>query len=164
MAIFTPTGYRFKYNLTHPHKVIMHLLRDIHCAWQRATKGYCYRDIWNIDNWFFELFPVMLEDYKNVHCGHPCSLTSEEWNDIIQQMIDCFKNADEDTSDFINPYEEEYLNTLSINWESNTLDCSADEELKYNYYKYCNMKNAYLEENLDKGFSLLNKYIRCLWD
>jgi len=164
MAIFTPTGYRLRYNLTHPHKVIMHHIRDIHCAWQRATKGYCYRDIWSIDNWFLELIPKMLEEFKKIRHGYPASLTLEEWDDIIQQMKTHFEKANELTTDFVNPYEDEYLSTLSINLETNILECSADETLENNYREYARKKHEYLEENLKAGFKLFEEHFHNLWD
>ena len=51
MGIFTRTGYNKKYCILHPWEVIMHKWRVIQCAWQRATKGYCSRDVWAIDDW-----------------------------------------------------------------------------------------------------------------
>ncbi len=164
MGILTRNGYSLKYNLTHPHEVIMHFFRDIHCAWQRATKGYCYRDLWNIDDWFLQIMPQMLVEHNKNRHGYPNGLTDEQWNDIILEMADCFKNADEETTDFVNPYEKEYLATLSFDIDTCELNCSASEELENSYRKYQDEEEAYLKQNLEKGFELFVKHFRSLWD
>ena len=38
--------------------------QDIKHAYQRARKGYSFRDLWSIDDWFMEMMPNMLTDYK----------------------------------------------------------------------------------------------------
>ena len=121
MSIFTKTRYNKKYCITHPWKVIIHKCRDIKCAWQRATKGYCFRDIWAIDDWFTKIFPAMLEEFIEVHNGYPADLTDDEWVEILRKMSRSFKNADEEKTEFINPYEDDYLKTLDVNFEKQLL-------------------------------------------
>ena len=116
MGIFTSTGYSKSYCLLHPWVVITHKFKDIRCAWQRATKGYCYRDVWNIDNWFLKTVPQMLDDLIKIHSGHPSGMTDEEWVDILNEMSVALKNADEETTEFVNPYAEPYISTLEINF------------------------------------------------
>ena len=106
----------------------------------------------------------MLEDFKKIRHGYPASLTLEEWDDIIQQMKTHFEKANELTTDFVNPYEDEYLSTLSINLETNILECSADETLENNYREYARKKHEYLEENLKAGFKLFEEHFHNLWD
>lgn len=86
MGIFTPTGYSKKYCLLHPWEVAAHKIRDIHCAWQRAVKGYCYRDVWNIDYWFLQTMPKMIDDLIKVHHGYPGEMTDKEWVETLKKM------------------------------------------------------------------------------
>lgn len=41
------------------------------CAKQRAKKGYCYRDIYSISDWFLHIIPKMLNELNNVRKGYP---------------------------------------------------------------------------------------------
>lgn len=164
MAIFTPTGYCLKYNLTHPHKVIMHHIRDIHCAWQRATKGYCYRDLWDIDYWFLKTFPNMLDEFIEHNTGYPDGMTEDEWISTIKNMAKSFRNADDEQTEFINPYEEEYLQTLELDIENHTLKHTASEELENKYREAEKEKDEFMSNSLSEGMKLFHKYLRNLWD
>lgn len=164
MGIFTRTGYNKKYCIFHPWKVIMHKCRDIKCAWQRATKGYCFRDIWAIDNWFTNVFPKMIEELIEVHHGYPTDLTDDEWVEVLKKMSKSFRNANEDKTEFRNPYEEEYLGTLDFDLETCQLTCSAGEELEEKYRDFEKQKAEFMRKSLDEGMQLFNKYFYDLWD
>ena len=164
MAIFTKFPYRASYCSLPPLKVVKHKMRDIQCAWQRANKGYCYRDVWDIDHWFLVILPEMLDDFVEVHNGYHDGMTDEEWVEIIKRMARCFRNANEQTTEFVNPYEEEYLSTLSMDIEKRTLECSASPELDENYHKTEKEKDLFLKNSLAEGMELFHKYFRSLWD
>ena len=52
--------------------------RDLKHLYQRAKKGYSYRDLWSIDYWFMKIMPKMLTDFKkNLH-GCPAQFTTHE--------------------------------------------------------------------------------------
>ena len=137
------------------HRHIMHHIRDLHCAWQRANKGYCYRDLSDIDNWFFETFPRMLEDFKAISSGTPIidtKLNSQEnealWNKILNEMIFLCDEQDSDKCSWQNKYKFDYKN-LGIN-----SDWFKEENKIYNYQQNC--QNMF--------FNILKKHIRNLWD
>ena len=131
MRIFTHHPYRKKYYLTHPIDFFAHYWRDLKCAYERVTKGYCFRDLWNIDYWFLNVFPRMLQDFNKIRNGHPGIITEEEWNTIIEDMIISFKNADEEQTDYLNKYEEEY-DKIICKEDNNYTD--KEKELQKNYY------------------------------
>ena len=161
MKIFTHHPYRKKYYLTHPIDFFAHYWRDLKCAYERATKGYCFRDLWSIDDWFLNVFPIMLQDFNKIRNGHPGNITEEEWNTIIEDMIISFKNADEEQTDYLNKYEEEY-DKIIFKGDNNYTD--KEKELQKNYYNEENKKFEYRKHNLQKGFQLLNKWFFALWD
>lgn len=164
MGIFTSTGYNKKYCLLHPWEVVIHKCRDIRCAWQRATKGYCFRDIWSIDRWFMEVFPDMLEELIKVHCGHPGNMTDDKWVETLKTMAKSFRNANDEKTEFQNPYEEEFLSTLDIDSNTNKLTCTADEELERNYHDFEKQKEDFMKKSLDEGMKLFHKHFYSLWD
>ena len=57
-SVFNKSEYR---RLMHrPVKIIQLLLNDIKCCMERITKGYCSKDVDNIDIWFLNIIPDML--------------------------------------------------------------------------------------------------------
>ena len=183
--IFTNTGYKLSYILTHPHKIFMHWMRDIQCAWQRANKGYCFRDLWNVDLWFIEIMPKMIQELKERKIGYPAYLSEKEWDSILDEMIQCFKEANSETTSFINPYEEEYfekvLPVFMYQFEDKKREISDDgyytlkfikdmdvseeiKELDKKHYEKEKEKERFMEKNKKKGLELFVKYFDNLWD
>lgn len=160
MKIFTHHPYRKKYYLTHPIDFFAHYWRDLKCAYERATKGYCFRDLWSIDDWFLNVFPMMLQDFNKTRIGHPGNLTEKEWNAIIEDMIISFTNADEEQTDYINKYQKEY--DKIFRWDNNYTN--KEKELQEHFYNEEHKKFEYRKHNLQKGFQLLNKWFFALWD
>ena len=78
---------------------------------QRVTKGYCDKDLWNIDYWFMNLMPDMLQQFKDTKHGSPSCLGTEyvdehgiscndechaEWDKILDKMIFLFREMNEE--------------------------------------------------------------------
>ena len=100
--------------------------KSLKWAWQRVTKGYCEKDVWDIDSWFLSIIPCMIDDLKSNHIGFPGKLkygklkkTDEEkellfeegnknWENILSTMVFLFKEAHIDTCSKINPYKGEH--------------------------------------------------------
>jgi hypothetical protein len=168
MKIFTPLSYRKSYYLTHPLRLISEIWSDIQCAWQRATKGYCYRDLWSIDYWFLDLIPRMLDDFRKQTDGYPTNLDEKQWDTILKNMIECFKNANDETTDFVNPYKEEYWDKIISEWDlkNGTLHCNIQDQYKIlqkNYFDKEKEKDIYMDDQLKKGLELFGKYFWHLW-
>lgn len=172
MGIFTKTGYNKKYLWTHPWELIFHYGRDLKCAWQRAIKGYCFRDLWSIDHWFIELMPRMLQEFKENSHAYPAKFdTPEEWDKQLDYMIFCFKEANEETCSLKNEYEYNFdfnfipseenssFSTLHITYPTE----SDKEKADLHYEKELELEK-YREEKLQEGLKLFAKYFRNLWD
>lgn len=87
----------------HPIHNLRQLFRNLRYGWQRAVKGYCDVDVWDIDSWLVDTLPNMLLDLKETHCAYPgenrtdgCSCSNEEWEEILGQMAYDFWAAGED--------------------------------------------------------------------
>lgn len=106
-----------------PWKLPRQVCRDIKFCGQRLRKGYCEKDTWDIHSWFLEIMPQMLEDYKDNRMGSPGTLGEnytnekgllvndtchEEWTEILDRMIFLLKEANEETCQKKNPYEEDH--------------------------------------------------------
>jgi len=69
-------------------------IREIKSIIQRAKNGYGYTDTFSLDIYFLKVFSKALKDFKKYNNGSPYELTYEEWNIIIQDMIDGFEEME----------------------------------------------------------------------
>lgn len=89
------------------------------CAWQRATKGYCYRDLWALDDFYNSLFSASLMEFANTSASTPCNYTEQEWRNALQETARKFSPKDYYSPDpQQNGYKEvlEGLDWLKENW------------------------------------------------
>lgn len=144
--------------------VSVSLLSGIKCAWQRATKGYCFRDLWSIDDWFLQIMPKMLDEYIEINHGYPSDMTDEEWVEIVNKIANSFRNTHKEMTEFVNPYNEEYLSALNFDLENGKFKSTASDELEENFRASEKAKEEFMEKSLDEGLNMFRKYLRTLWD
>lgn len=164
-------------------KILKKLYYNIKYFIQRGKRGYSDFDLMDIDAFLLELIPNMLKDFKEKTDGFPLDLDEDIWNCILDEMINCFKKANPNTTDFANPYLKAYYENVVNPWYNQTvkpqikniekekqnfitLDMSTPEEYKdlENLYKNVEKeKEEYLQANLEKGFEMLVKYFHNLW-
>ena len=106
----------------------------------------------------------MLDEYIEHNIGYPDGMTEDEWIETVKKMSKAFRNADDEQTEFKNPYEEEYLPTLELDFENNTLKCNASEELKSQYRTCEKEKDEFMAKSLAEGMELFQKHFRSLWD
>ena len=61
----------------HKHKLagaFRWFCRELRFARQRVFQGYCDMDVWNLDNWFLDVVPDMLQQLRDKGIGYPCSV------------------------------------------------------------------------------------------
>jgi len=58
--------------------------------WQRMARGYADSDTWNLNDYAADVIYHALLHFKKSTHGHPCDLTEESWNDILDKMINGF--------------------------------------------------------------------------
>lgn len=131
---------------------------EIKWFWQRGTRGYSDRDVWGIDDWFLNIIVPMLEQLKEVKHGYPSDLTSEQWDEILDRMIFCFKEANEETCSMVNEYETDFIFKIYGNLEKES------KELENNYFKRAEEIENYQLQMKEEAFKLFSKYFHSLWD
>lgn len=120
-SVFNKNRYCMR-SWKHPFILLNQFLRDIKYCFQRITKGYSDIDVWNMNDWFLEIIPSMLEELKETANGTPSSLANgtdetyargdkdgfEKWKRILGEMAYLFRESYEKTCEKKNPYAEEY--------------------------------------------------------
>ena len=119
-------------------RTIGDLFRSIKWAWQRATQGYCELDTYSVGDWLLNTLPDMCESINKKCCGYPSALFDEamehyglksmdeynnapkelrdkvddygdkKWGEILSRLTFLLREANEDTSTKVNPYDEAY--------------------------------------------------------
>lgn len=70
----------------------MQLLEWIKNKYHKLTRGFTDEEIWNLDYTAAEWLIPRLKYLKENTCGYPPDLkTFEEWQEILQKMIDAFE-------------------------------------------------------------------------
>lgn len=167
------------------------VFRDMKCCVQRIKKGFCYRDIWNIDDWFLNVIPDMLLEFRDSQVGIPNRFLMNndsderalaEWNAVLTQMAFLFREANEETCTKTNPYDEKYHFALykfkerfgeNGKWVKkkdgtrvfiqSLSDIPKYKALKEKYEKAENDLREYRQSCLKKAMSMFAEYFNNLW-
>lgn len=106
--------YNLWFSITSPYYIMRGKLRKIY--WnirkgiQRMKNGYDDVDRFNLYDGFIDRYYKVLKDYKENMHDHPGTMTEEEWNKIIDQMLFHLYYMDE------NNVNEELQKDVSENW------------------------------------------------
>lgn len=162
MNIFKNYCYAKRYYIFHPWKFVSQTFRNIKFAWQRATKGYCDYDYWNIDYYLLKLLPELFDDFrKNLH-GHPCSFTEEEWdNFLLKEVIEPLRNAQEEQEVEINEFETEIFNYFK---DGSLTDMNYPPELWNKYMAREKEIDDWRDKQMRKAFASIIMNFWNLWD
>ena len=107
------------HHYANPLEALQQFCRNIKYAYQRVKYGYCDRDVWDIDDWFLDIVPDMLEDLRITSHGYPSILAesdseetiseeaTQKWDDILSEMAYLLREASENTCSKKNRYEDQ---------------------------------------------------------
>ncbi len=131
--------------ITTPYYIIKRKLSDtyweIRYGFQRMFRGYDSVDVFDTFSRFTERYYKILTRYRaNIH-SHPGTMTEEEWENIIDEMLLHLKYMDERKVD------EELCKDVPDNW----LPCIKTADM-------------IMEKHKDEFFKLFSKYFYNLWD
>ena len=156
--------------------------RNIRYAFQRAMKGYCDYDLWDVDTFHTNLIIDGLTDFKKDNNGFPGEFLdlpdgAEKWDSIIDEIILHFRNYRDVDDICINEYEEPWFNRLQELTEYGTDEVSGylfqrvneddftedDDVLRKKYYDRCNEICEWRKNELKQGMELFTKWYEHLW-
>lgn len=147
-----------------PFENIRQFFRNIQYAWQRATKGYCDADLWNLDGFYGQLLINSLTEFNKKRHGYPGTITDEEWDKILNEIIHHLKEGMPDS------HENCYWDELSLGLE----DQGTGIYTPVSDEKYEKLRTLWMQEETriteleaeeaKKGLELLGKWWHHLWD
>lgn len=122
-------------------QIISDTYYKIRRGFQRMLKGYDDYDVFELFSSFTNRYSKILTDYRKTHYGHPCELTNEQWEAIIDEMLHHLKFMD-----------ETYV-------ENSLCEGMPEHWLPDNLVVY-----EIMERHKDEFFKLFSKYFYNLWD
>lgn len=154
---------RPSYYLIHPWKWIKELFDNIRAAWMRATKGYCYTDVWNWDDWFCSITSSMLRQMADHGCAYPGGEpfdTPEKWHKWLYEMAHKIERLGyDDWMEDNNEYSKEYIDSFE-----NEEYLEKHKEIRQKYYEQCKELHKTRQQVLEEFGKNFFKYFDCLWD
>lgn len=128
-------------------------------ARDRARKGYCDYDLWDMDIFLVDLIIRSLEEHKEYTCGYPDGKYSsfEDWTNAIEEGINHFKKYKYLMDDGNNVYYLSYMQAIrkEDDCDKQVIRDKFDAEDKKMYEEAKN--------ELRLGFEFLVENIKHLW-
>ena len=165
-------SYRKRYYLKHPIRFFKEIWWMLRAAYMRATKGWCYGDVWELGYWFLDVFPPMLK-YLADHGEGYKSETPEEWHNHLYGIANLLENAREESRDQKNEYYEgyeDYLKTrhqknLEKDEHGNVIYKPDNAEIVRLYFKRDRELEAEQDVMIEEALKLLAETpLKALWD
>ena len=137
------------------------LVFDLKCCAQRIRKGYCVKDLWDMDSWFTDVIPDMLEELDRTRTGYPAYFEEEYFKEHQPELgmtYDEFLFGDSPEQEAC---RREAGEACSARWggilrETARLlrESARDDDVTDAHRALCRKK----------AFSQLEKYLENLWD
>lgn len=110
----------FKYNLhRNPLIKLKTFFRTLKYAYQRATRGYCDTDVWDMDWYLSNIISRMLLHLSEHHMGYPMEWDEEAWTENLRNAaIDLYDGYYD---------SEEYEDTLDELFDERRMAMGAGE-------------------------------------
>lgn len=103
------------YYFKRPWKFFQECWWNFKAAWERATKGYAWRDVAEMDEYLLHLIPAMLREIAKAdpYPGDDNFPTREAWQDAINALADVFESVQEENwTEGQNEWEDEFNNMM----------------------------------------------------
>lgn len=157
--------------------------RELKYFYQRGKKGYCDYDLWDLYEWFTNIFPKMLGEFLSKSNGYPVNVYPPEgadsefwykdqkraWEYEVKKLIWNLREANDETCSQKNEIE------YDVNFDFEEEDqiwrklkfvypTKEDEEKSKLYSEREKEIAIYKKEQFKKALEQFNKIARNLWD
>lgn len=161
LNVFT-TGYMpWKYPANWFRNVKL-FFRQIKWAWQRATRGYCDWDVWDLEAFYLPLMRDSINKLAEVSHGYPATndWTYDSWTAYLKTLADALNDCMADSAE-LNQYWSDFDKMLTNEQEY------SDEEkatLRRCYYDRERQIADEQQDLLEHTFQKIAKHLKTMWD
>lgn len=153
----------FKFGYACGFRKIRLFFQRIKWAWQRAIKGYCDFDIYDLDTYHTNMMIKALYEFADKTQSYPEDTSYEDWVRIICEIANYFKESIEDDG-FDDP-EYQKVEELTRQYEEDD-DPTILAELEAARKEWMDVmlnNMRYREDMKNRAFDLLKEYYWHLW-
>jgi len=68
--------------------------REVKWFIQRGCRGYADCDVWSLDGYLLRVIPSALDQLRKECHGHPCDLSPESWDYILEKIADGLRSEE----------------------------------------------------------------------
>ena len=139
--------------------------RQFKWAWQRATRGYCDSDVWDLDTFYLDLFYATLIRFADTTNGYPGTdefPTPESWDKYLRDMAIDFYRAQESNDYYAHPAEDAWWEEVQNETPQNMLSKPTEKSIKM-----CAEAADLAEKrtkDVEAGLKKMNHVFFNLWD
>ena len=120
---------------------IKNLYYQVKYGFQRMFRGYDDTEVFNADLTFIDRYLKILKDFRKNHYGYPLSITNEQWDDILDEMI-------------------KHLSLMTEDNVKTELKKGMPDSFKPDYKTVSEI----MDRHKDEFFKLFSKWFYNLWD
>ena len=120
---------------------IKNLYYQVKYGFQRMFRSYDDTEVFNMDMTFIDRYLKILKDFRKNHCGYPPSITNEQWDDILDEMI-------------------KHLSLMTEDNAETELKKGMPDSFKPDYKTVSEI----MDRHKDEFFKLFSKWFYNLWD
>lgn len=151
-------SFRFPYNIFYQIKYLPH---DIKMRFQRAFRGWADCDVGDMDMWFMEVIPQMLQYLRDYKFGTPVldvdasyEENKDKWNKILDKMIFLCQEMNKETCSEQNEIVENYIRNIENNnpVKIDNNACERQQEI-----------DQYRQQCRETFFKYFKEYFHNLW-
>ena len=143
--------------------------RHFKWAYQRATKGFCDMDVWDLDGAILNYLAGTIEQLADVHCGYPGDErfpTPESWERFLRELANDFYRANEWNDYYDHPAYDAWEKTLDdksiCDERGRVIDHNSD--LSTAMVKEQMELNEIRQKDVEIGLEKLKDVLFNLWD
>lgn len=165
--------YRWRHYVKKPWEFFEDTWLNMKAAWQRATRGWADRDVWNLCHHLLDIMPEMVDHLSNHAHGYPGEYngfpTYESWIKFLREEIAApLRCANEEQKFQINEYEEELLSyPMNFVKEKNgftSIQFTEPDELRKKWCEREREINEWRQKELERALGNMAKNWFSLWD
>ena len=131
-------------------------------AWERATKGYCHWDTYDLGDYMVTLILESIKKFRKDLIAYPVDMTYEEWEAILDEVIYHLEIA---LSEADNPYENDLH--AAIHREAlggHTIKVTAEnEDIRQKYFDFEKEQSENRIYHLREGLKLWTEHVENIW-
>lgn len=153
-----------------PLKWTSYFFRSFKYAYQRATRGYCDYDAWELFSYCTHVISGCLHKLADDHCGHPMGIDDEEWTKLLHETAIHLENSLKENDVFPHPKTDEWCENIKrfsveqFIQNNNRLVYDGNDELgkamREEQDELLNLRNA----EKDMALDMLKEHWYDLWD